>query len=116
MNKLFRDHGVEQVAQGSLVGKVWPGLAASHVSLHPSKTDMYFHARIRASSLRIAKNLRTQLTDTWTHGESDTILLFRACLVTVSLFILFVAGAHELSVSMVTLCVHRPVESSCTTK
>jgi hypothetical protein len=34
----FKDHGAEPVAQGDLVAKLRQGLAASQVSLHPSRT------------------------------------------------------------------------------
>jgi hypothetical protein len=37
----FKDHGADPVAQGDLVAKVRRGLAASQVSLHPSRTRMY---------------------------------------------------------------------------
>jgi hypothetical protein len=79
VNGFFKDHGDEQVAQGDLVAKVRRGLAASQVSLHPSRTRMYLPARILASSLRLAKDLRTQLTYIRTQAQSDLILLFRAC-------------------------------------
>jgi hypothetical protein len=79
----FKDHGAEPVAHGDSVAKVRRGLATSQVSLHPSRTRMYLLARILASSLRLAKDLRTQLTETWSQAESDLILLFRACMATV---------------------------------
>jgi hypothetical protein len=44
------------------------------------------------SSLRLAKDLRTQLTETWTHAQTDLILLFRACLATVLLSTCFCRG------------------------
>jgi site-specific recombinase XerC len=62
MNGFFKDHGAEPVAQGDLEAKVGRGLAASKVSLHPSRTRMYLPARILVSSLRLAKDLRTELT------------------------------------------------------
>jgi hypothetical protein len=46
VNGFFKDHGAEPVAQGDLVAKVRRGLAASQVSLHPSRTRMYLPARI----------------------------------------------------------------------
>jgi hypothetical protein len=92
MNGFFRYHGSELVGQSDLVGKVRRGLAASHVSLHPSRTRMYLPAWIIGSSLRLAKDLRTQLTNTWTPAQSDIILLFRACLATVILSTIFCRG------------------------
>jgi hypothetical protein len=83
LNGFFKDHGAEPVAQGDLVAKFRRGLAASQASLHPSRTRMYLPARILVASLRMAKDLRTQLTDTRTRAHSDLILLFRACLATV---------------------------------
>jgi hypothetical protein len=79
----FKDHGAESFAQGDLVAKVRRGLAESQVSLQPSCTCMYMAARIIVSSLRMAKDLRTQLIETWTQAQSDLILLLRACLATV---------------------------------
>jgi hypothetical protein len=65
VNGFFKDHGAEPVAQGDLVAKVRQGFAASsQVSLHPSRTRMYLPARIMVSSLRMAKDLRTQLAET----------------------------------------------------
>jgi hypothetical protein len=55
---------------------------------------MYLPAWILVSSLRIAKHLRTRLTDTWTQVQSDTILLFRACLATVIMFRFFSRGGE----------------------
>jgi hypothetical protein len=117
--RFFIDHGAELVAQGDLVGKVRRSFAASQVSLHPSNTRVYFQAPILVLSLRLAKNLRTQLPDTWVQAKSDAILHFRACLATVIPFTFFVAwrvaGEHELSSILKTYCVHQPVESSFTT-
>jgi hypothetical protein len=92
MNGFFRDHGAEAVAQGDLVGKVRRGLAASNVSLHPSRTRMYLLARILVSSLRLGKDMRTQQTYTWTPAQSDLILLFRACLEIVNIPTFFCHG------------------------
>jgi hypothetical protein len=116
VNGFFKDHGAEYVAQGDLVAKVRRGLAASQVSLHPNRTRMYLPPRILVSSLRLAKDLRTQLTETWTHAQSDLILLFRACLATVLVSTFFVAEERELSAGLETCCVLRPVESSSTTE
>ena len=116
MNGFFKDHGAEPVAQGDLVAKVRRGLAASQVSLQPNRTRMYLPARILEASLRLAKDLRTQLTDTWTHTQADLILLFRACLATVLLAAFFVAVERELSAGLETCCVLRPAESSYTTE
>jgi hypothetical protein len=88
----FKDHGTKPVAQGDLVAKVRRGLASSQLSLHPSRTRMYLLARILVSSLRLAKDLRTQLTCTWTRAQTDLILLFRACLATVLLAAFFCRG------------------------
>jgi hypothetical protein len=77
---------------------------------------MYVPARIIVSSLRLAKDLRTQLTHTWTQAQPDLIFLFRACLATVLLSIFFVAGELELSDGQETCCVLQPVESSSTTE
>jgi hypothetical protein len=92
VNGFFNDHGAEPVAQGDLVAKVRRGLAASQVSLQPSHTRMYLLARILVSLLRLAKDLRTQLTDTWTEAQTDLIMLFRACLATVLLAAFFCRG------------------------
>jgi hypothetical protein len=92
VNGFFKDHGAEPVAQGDLVAKVRRNLAASQVSLQPSRTRMYLPARILVSSLRMAKDLRTQLTDTWTQAQTDRILLFKACLATVLLAEFFCRG------------------------
>jgi hypothetical protein len=54
VNGLVRDHDFEFVAQGDLVGKVRRGLAASHVSLYPSRTRIYLLAPILVSSHRYA--------------------------------------------------------------
>jgi hypothetical protein len=70
---------------------------------------MYLPPRIRVSSLRPAKDLRTQLTDTWTPSQSDIIILFRACVAIVIMSTFFVAGKQELSAGMETYCVHRQV-------
>jgi hypothetical protein len=92
VNGFFKDHGAEQVALGDLVAKVRRGLAASQVSLHPSRTRLYLPPLILVSSLRLAKDLRTQLTDTWTQAQSDLILLLRACMATVPLSTSFCRG------------------------
>jgi hypothetical protein len=91
LNSFFKDQGAETVAQGDLVAKVRRGLAASQVSLQPSRTRMYLPSRILVSSLRLAKDLRTQLTDTWTQAQADLILLFRACLATVLMSTFFLS-------------------------
>jgi hypothetical protein len=83
VNGFFKDHGAEPIAQGDLVAKVRRGLVASQVSLQPSRTRMYLPAHIMVSSLRLAKDLRKQLTETWNHAQTDLILLFRACMATV---------------------------------
>jgi hypothetical protein len=93
VNGFFKDHGAEPVAQGDLVAKVRRGLAASQISLKPNRTRMYLPARIMVSSLRMAKDLRTQLTRTWSHAQTDLILLFRACLATVLLSTVFSRGS-----------------------
>jgi hypothetical protein len=116
MNGFYKVHGAEPVAQGDLVAKVRRGLAASKVSLHPSRTRQYMPARILVSSLRFAMALRTQLTNTWTQAQSDLILLFRACQATVLVSIFFVGGEHELSAGLETCCVLQQVESSSTTE
>jgi hypothetical protein len=90
----FKDHGADPVAQGDLVAKVRRGHAASQVTLQPSRTRMYLPARIMVSSLGMAKDLRTQLTQTWTHAQSDLILVFRACLATVLLSTFFCRGGE----------------------
>jgi hypothetical protein len=64
MNGFLRDPGVEPRARGDLVGNAMRELAVSQVSLHTSRTPMYLPARILVSSLHLAKDLRTQLTDT----------------------------------------------------
>jgi hypothetical protein len=92
VNGFFKDHGAELVEHGDLVAKVRRGLAASQVSLEPSRTRMYLPARIIVSLLRMAKDLRTQLTKTWTQAHSDLIILFRACLATVLLSTFFCRG------------------------
>jgi site-specific recombinase XerD len=65
MSGFFKVYGAEPVAQGDLAAKVGRGLAASQVSLHPSRTRMYMPARIPIASLRLAKDLCTQLPYTW---------------------------------------------------
>jgi hypothetical protein len=102
VNGFLRDHGAKPIAQGDLVGKAMRGLAALHVSLHPSRTRLYLPTRILVSSLRLAQDLRTHLTNTWKQDKLDTIRLFRALLATVILFVIFVAGERELSASLVT--------------
>jgi hypothetical protein len=74
VNGFFKDHGAEPVVQGDLVAKVWRDLAASQVSLYPSRTRMYMPARILVSSLRLAKDLRTELTQAQSDlkAKSDT--------------------------------------------
>jgi hypothetical protein len=116
VNGFFKDHGAEPIAQGDLEAKVRRGLAPSQVSLHPSRTRMYLQARTLVSSLRQAKDLRTQLIDTWTHAQTDLILLFRACLATVLMAAFFVSGERELSAGLETCCVLQSVESSSTTE
>jgi hypothetical protein len=116
VNGFFKDHGAEPFAQGDLVAKVRRGLAASQVSLYPSRKGLYLRARILVSSLRLAEVLRTQLTDTWIQAQSDLILLFRACLATVLTSTFFVAAERELSAGQETCCVLQPVESSSTTE
>jgi site-specific recombinase XerD len=100
MNGFFKDHGAEPVAQGDLVAKVRRGLVASQVSLPPSLTRMYMQAQILVSSLSLAKDLRTHMIETWTHAQTDLIILFRACLATVLLTTFFVAGERELSAGL----------------
>jgi hypothetical protein len=78
VNEFLRNYGVEPVALGDLAGEVKRGLAASHASLHPSRTRLYLLARILVSSLRLAKDLRTHLTDNWARDHLDTILIERA--------------------------------------
>jgi hypothetical protein len=97
VNMFFKDHGAEPFAQGDLAGKVQWGLSTSHVSLHPNRTRMYLQARILVSSLRFAKDMRTQLTNTWTQAQSDLIILFRACLATDVMSTFFVAGVESRS-------------------
>jgi hypothetical protein len=92
LNGFFKDHGAEPVAQGDLIANVRRFLAASQVSLHPSRTRLYMPARILVSSLHLAKDLRTQPTDTWSQAELDLILLFRACLATVLMSTFFCRG------------------------
>jgi hypothetical protein len=92
LNGFYKDHGAEPVAQGDLVAKVRGGLAASQVSLKPSRTRMYLPAWILVSLLRLAKDLRTQLTEPWTQAQTDLILLFRACLATVLMAAFFCRG------------------------
>jgi hypothetical protein len=92
VNGFFKDHGAEPVAQGDLVAKIRRGLAVSQVSLQPCRTRMYLPFRILVSSLRLAKDLRTQLTETWTHAQTDLILLFRACLATELMSTFFCRG------------------------
>jgi hypothetical protein len=93
MNWFFEDHGAEPVAQGNLIKKARRGLAASQVSFHHSCTRVYLPTRILLSSLRLAKDTHTQLTDTWTLARSDLILLlFRACLTTVLVSTFFGRG------------------------
>jgi hypothetical protein len=53
---------------------------------------MYMPARIIVSSLHLAKDLRTQLTRTWSQAELDLILLFRACVATVLMSTFFCRG------------------------
>jgi hypothetical protein len=53
---------------------------------------MYLPARILVSSLRLAKDLRTQLTINWTQAQADLILLFRTCLATVLMSTFFCRG------------------------
>jgi hypothetical protein len=66
MNGFIRDHGAEPIEQGDfVVGKMRRGLAASHASLHPSRIRMYLPCRILVSSLHLAKDMCTQLTDIW---------------------------------------------------
>jgi hypothetical protein len=96
VNGFFKDHGAKPVAQDDLVAKVRWGLAASQVSLHPCRTRLDLASRILVSSLRPAKDLRTQLTKTWTQALSDLILLFRACLATVLLSTFFCRGGAGL--------------------
>jgi hypothetical protein len=52
---------------------------------------MYLPTRILVSSLRIAKDLRTRLSDTLTQARSYSIVLFIACMATV-VFLFLVAG------------------------
>jgi hypothetical protein len=68
VNGFFKDHGAELVAQGDLVAKVRRGLTTSHVSLHPSRIRMYMPAQFLVSSLRLANDMRTQLSNTWTEA------------------------------------------------
>jgi hypothetical protein len=92
VNGFFKNHGAEPVTQGDLVAKVRRGLAASQVSLHPTRTRMYLPARILVSSLRLARDQRTQQTCTWTQAPSDFSLLFRACLARVLMSTFYCRG------------------------
>jgi hypothetical protein len=92
VNGFLKDHGAEPVAHGNLVAKVRRGLAATQVSLHPSRARLYLPARILVSSLPLAKDMRTQLTNIRTQAQSDLIILFRACLATVLLSTFFCRG------------------------
>jgi hypothetical protein len=69
-----------------------PAGSRSVPSFHPSRTRMYLPARILVTSLRLATDLRTQLTNTWTQAQSDLILLFRVCMATVLLSTFFCRG------------------------
>jgi site-specific recombinase XerD len=60
VNGFFTDHGAEPAAPRDLASKIRRGLAASQVSLHPNRTRMYL--RILVSSLPLAKDVRTPLT------------------------------------------------------
>jgi hypothetical protein len=95
VNESFRDHGAEPIAKGDLGIKIKRGLAASKVSLHPSRTRMYLLARVPVSSLRLTEDLRTQLTDTWTQNKTDKILLFRACMATTTLSYFLSRGRNK---------------------
>jgi hypothetical protein len=53
---------------------------------------MHLLGWILVSSLRIAKGLRTRLTDTWTKAQFDTIMLFTVCLATEVMFPIFCRG------------------------
>eukprot|EP00873_Tetraselmis_striata_P042614 jgi/Tetstr1/462878/TSEL_007827.t1 len=87
INGFYRDHGAEPVAQGDLISKVRKGLAASQVEPDPPGVRTDVPARLITRTLRLAETLREELGPTWTRDQLPRILLFRAAMAVVAMYV-----------------------------
>eukprot|EP00873_Tetraselmis_striata_P013662 jgi/Tetstr1/433926/TSEL_023103.t1 len=92
INGFYRDHGAEPVAQGDLISKVRKGLAASQVEPDPPGVRTDVPARLITRTLRLAETLREELGPTWTRDQLPRILLFRAAMAVVAMYIFYARG------------------------
>eukprot|EP00873_Tetraselmis_striata_P044569 jgi/Tetstr1/464833/TSEL_009572.t1 len=92
INGFYRDHGAEPVAQGDLISKVRKGLAASQVEPDPPGVRADVPARLITRTLRLAKTLREELGPTWTRDQLPRILLFRAAMAVVAMYVFYARG------------------------
>eukprot|EP00873_Tetraselmis_striata_P027947 jgi/Tetstr1/448211/TSEL_035499.t1 len=92
INGFYRDHGAEPVAQGDLISKVRKGLAASQVEPDPPGFRTDVPARLITRTLRLAETLREELGPTWTRDHLPRILLFRAAMAVVAMYIFYARG------------------------
>eukprot|EP00873_Tetraselmis_striata_P015760 jgi/Tetstr1/436024/TSEL_024903.t1 len=92
INGFYRDHGAEPVAQGDLISKVRKGLAASQVELDPLGVRTEVPARLITRTLRLAETLREELGPTWTRDQLPRILLFRAAMAVVAMYVFYARG------------------------
>eukprot|EP00873_Tetraselmis_striata_P000141 jgi/Tetstr1/420405/TSEL_011521.t1 len=92
INGFYRDHGAEPVAQGDLIGKMRKGLAASQVEPDPPGVRTDVPARLVTRTLRLAETLREELGPTWTRDQHPRILLFRAAMAVVAMYVFYARG------------------------
>eukprot|EP00873_Tetraselmis_striata_P035161 jgi/Tetstr1/455425/TSEL_042257.t1 len=92
INGFYRDHGAEPVAQGDLISKVRKGLAASQLEPDPPGVRTDVPARLITRTLRLAETLREELGPTWTRDQLPRILLFRAAMAAVAMYIFYARG------------------------
>eukprot|EP00873_Tetraselmis_striata_P008205 jgi/Tetstr1/428469/TSEL_018480.t1 len=92
INGFYRDHSAEPVAQGDLISKVRKGLAASQAEPDPPGVRTDVPARLIAGTLRLAETLREELGPTWTRDQLPRILLFRAAVAVVAMYVFYARG------------------------
>eukprot|EP00873_Tetraselmis_striata_P042439 jgi/Tetstr1/462703/TSEL_007668.t1 len=92
INGFYRDHCAEPVAQGDLISKVRKGLAASQVEPDPPGVRTDVPARLITRTLRLAETPREELGPTWTRDQLPRILLFRAALAVVAMYVFYARG------------------------
>eukprot|EP00873_Tetraselmis_striata_P018029 jgi/Tetstr1/438293/TSEL_026860.t1 len=90
INGFYRDHGAEPVAQGDLISTVRKGLAASQLERRRARTDV--PARLITRTLRLAETLREEFGPTWTRNQLPRILLFRAAMADVAMYMFYARG------------------------